>query len=128
MNNEQATNTNSPLKGLMKQFNNQNIFDIDTSKYKWISLKALYETAPKENHKVLGLFTNNGGKYGIEPVAIIDGFLVNFPRHLLDTVQQMLDSDEIIQYIKDGHVAFSIYQYHSSKYNKDAYSVEWLDI
>ena len=29
--------------------------------------------------------------------------------------QQMLDSDEIVQY-------------HSSKYNKDTYSIEWLDI
>lgn len=127
MNNEQAS-VNSPLKGLMAQFNRQNIFDVDTSNFKWVNLKTLFDTDPKAKHKVLGLFTNNGGKYGTEPVAIIDGFLVNLPRHLLDTVQQMLDDDDIVQYIKDGHVAFSIYQYHSSKYNRDAYSVKWLDI
>ena len=132
MNTEQQTNS-QPLKGtmqkgLMQQFNHQNIFDVDTSNFKWVSLKDLYNTDPQAKHKVLGLFTNKGGKYGPEPVAIIDGFLVNLPRHLVDTVQQMLDSDEIVQYIKDGHVAFTIYQYHSSKYNRDAYSVEWLDI
>lgn len=127
MNNEQQLN-NQPLKGLMQQFNHQNIFDVNTSNFKWVTLKKLYDTDPQAKHEVLGLFTNNGGKYGTEPVAIIDGFLVNLPRHLLDTVQQMLDSNEIVQYIKDKHVAFTIYQYHSSKYNRDAYSIEWLDI
>lgn len=117
-----------PIKGLMQQFNHQNIFDIDTSNFKWSTLREMFDANPNGQYKILGLFTNKGGKYGTEPVAIIDGFLVNLPRHLLDAVQQMLDSDEIVQYIKDGHVAFTIYQYHSSKYNRDAYSIEWLDI
>lgn len=118
----------TPLKGLMQQFNHNNIFDVDTTNFKWVDLKTLYNTDPEKGYQVLGLFTNNGGKFGTEPVAIVDGFLVNLPRHLLDAVQQMLDSDEIVQYIKDGHVAFKIYEYHSNKYNRDAYSIEWLDI
>ena len=118
----------TPLKGLMQQFNHNNIFDVDTTNFKWVDLKTLYATNPEQQYKVLGLFTNNGGKFGTEPVAIVDGFLVNLPRHLLDAVQQMLDSNEIVQYIKDGHVAFKIYEYHSNKYNRDANSIEWLDI
>lgn len=125
MNNEQQ---NVSLKGLMQRFNHNNIFDVETSGFKWVDLKTLYDTDPEKQYKVLGLFTNNSGKFGTEPVAIVDGFLVNLPRHLLVAVQQMLDSDEIIQYIKDGHCGFKIYQYHSSRYNKDAYSIEWLDI
>ena len=125
MNNEQQ---NVSLKGLMQRFNHNNIFDVETSGFKWVDLKTLYDTDPEKQYKVLGLFTNNSGKFGTEPVAIVDGFLVNLPRHLLVPVQQMLDSDEIIQYIKDGHCGFKIYQYHSSRYNKDAYSIEWLDI
>ena len=125
MNNEQQ---NVSLKGLMQRFNHNNIFDVETSGFKWVDLKTLYDTDPEKQYKVLGLFTNNSGKFGVEPVAIVDGFLVNLPRHLLVPVQQMLDSDEIIQYIKDGHCGFKIYQYHSSRYNKDAYSIEWLDI
>ena len=128
MNNEQQSVPSTPLKGLMQQFNHNNIFDVDTTAYKWVDLKTLFDTDPEKQYKVLGLFTNNGGKFGTEPVAIVDGFLVNLPRHLLDAVQQMLDSDEIVQYIKDGHVAFKIYEYHSNKYNRDAYSIEWLDI
>ena len=125
MNNEQQ---NVSLKGLMQRFNHNNIFDVETSGFKWVDLKTLYDTDPEKQYKVLGLFTNNSGKFGVEPVAIVDGFLVNLPRHLLVAVQQMLDSDEIIQYIKDGHCGFKIYQYHSSRYNKDAFSIEWLDI
>ena len=125
MNNEQQ---NVSLKGLMQRFNHNNIFDVETSGFKWVDLKTLYDTDPEKQYKVLGLFTNNSGKFGTEPVAIVDGFLVNLPRHLLVPVQQMLDSDEIIQYIKDGHCGFKIYQYHSSRYNKDAFSIEWLDI
>lgn len=125
MNNEQQ---NVSLKGLMERFNHNNIFDVETSGFKWVDLKTLYDTDPEKQYKVLGLFTNNSGKFGTEPVVIVDGFLVNLPRHLLVAVQQMLDSDEIVQYIKDGHCGFKIYQYHSSRYNRDAYSIEWLDI
>lgn len=128
MNNEQQSVPSTPLKGLMQRFNHNNIFDVETSGFKWVDLKTLYDTDPEKQYKVLGLFTNNSGKFGTEPVAIVDGFLVNLPRHLLVAVQQMLDSDEIVQYIKDGHCGFKIYQYHSSRYNKDAYSIEWLDI
>ena len=128
MNNEQPVLQSAPLKGLMQRFNHNNIFDVETSGFKWVDLKTLFDTDPEKQYKVLGLFTNNSGKFGTEPVAIVDGFLVNLPRHLLVAVQQMLDSDEIIQYIKDGHCGFKIYQYHSSRYNKDAYSIEWLDI
>ena len=125
---EQNSIPGTPLKGIMQRFNHNNIFDVETNDFKWVNLKTLYDTDPEKQYKVLGLFTNNSGKFGIEPVAIVDGFLVNLPRHLLVAVQQMLDSDEIIQYIKDGHCGFKIYQYHSSRYNKDAYSIEWLDI
>lgn len=118
-----------PLSGLMSKFNNSNVFGIDTSKYKYVSLKELFDTDPSADHKVLGFFINNKGKFGSEPNAIIENnLIVNFPRHLLDTVNELLDSNEYIQYIKEGHVGFKVYQYHSNKYNKDAYSVTWLDL
>ena len=113
---------------LMGKFNHNNIFNVDTNNFKWVDLKTLYDTDPNKVYKVLGFFTNTKGKFGTEPVAIVDDFLVNLPRHLLDTVQQMLDDNEVIEYIKAGHVGFTIYQYHSNSYNKDAYSVTWLDI
>ena len=116
-------------QGLMSRFNNTNVFGIDTTNYKYVDLKELFDTDPNVQYKVLGLFVNTKGKFGAEPNAIIDNkLIVNLPRHLLETVNELLDDDKYIEYIKQGHVAFTVYQYHSNKYNKDAYSVTWLDI
>lgn len=119
----------SSKNSLMSKFNNTNVFGIDTSDYKYTNLATLFNTDPDAKHKVLGLFVNTKGKYGSEPNAIIENnLIVNLPRHLLETVNELLDDDRYIDYIKAGHVGFTIYQYHSSKYNKDAYSVTWLDL
>lgn len=125
----EVTKEVKPLGGLMSKFNNSNVFGIDTSKYNYVSLETLYNTNPDAKHKVLGFFVNTKGKYGSEPNAIIENnLIVNLPRHLLDTVNELLDNNDYIQYTKEGHVGFSIYQYHSNKYNRDAYSVTWLDL
>lgn len=113
--------------GLMSRFNHHNTFDVDTKDFKWVSLETLFNTDPDKKYTLLGLFTK-GSKYGKEPDAIIDGFKVNLPRHLLDTVNDMLDDNQVIEAIKAGKVGFKIYSYHSSTYDKDAYSVTWLDL
>lgn len=113
--------------GLMSRFNHNNIFDVDSRDFKWVDLETLFNTDPDKHYTLLGLFTK-GSKFGKEPDAIIDGFKVNLPRHLLDTVNDMLDDNQVIEAIKAGKVGFKIYSYHSSTYNKDAYSVTWLDL
>lgn len=119
---------NKPMGLSVAKFNN-NVFGIDTTNYKYVDLNTLYDTDPTAQHKVLGFFVNSKGKFGAEPNAILENNLIaNLPRHLLDTVNQMLDDNRYIEYIKDGHVGFVIYQYHTNKYNKDAYSVTWLDL
>ena len=118
-----------PMGLSVAKFNNNNVFGIDTTNYKYVDLNTLYDTDPTAQHKVLGFFVNSKGKFGAEPNAILENNLIaNLPRHLLDTVNQMLDDNRYIEYIKDGHVGFTIYQYHTNKYNKDAYSVTWLDL
>ena len=118
-----------PMGLSVAKFNNNNVFGIDTTNYKYADLNTLYDTDPTAQHKVLGFFVNSKGKFGAEPNAILENNLIaNLPRHLLDTVNQMLDDNRYIEYIKEGHVGFTIYQYHTNKYNKDAYSVTWLDL
>lgn len=126
---ENSSKVQTPKSGLMSKFNNTNVFGIDTSNYKYTNLNTLYDTDPNAKHRVLGLFVNTKGKYGSEPNVIIENnLIVNLPRHLLGTVNELLDDDRYIDYIKAGHVGFTIYQYHSNKYDKDAYSVIWLDL
>ena len=114
-------------QGLMSRFNHNNFFNVDTKDFKWVDLETLFNTDPDKQYTLLGLFVK-GGKFGKEPDAIINGFKVNLPRHLLDTVNDMLDDNQVIEAIKAGKVGFKIYSYHSSTYNKDAYSVTWLDL
>lgn len=113
--------------GLMSRFNHTNIFDVDTKNFKWVNLETLFNTDPDKTYTLLGLFTK-GSKFGKEPDAIIQGYKVNLPRHLLDTVTDMLDDNQVIEAIKAGKVGFKVYSYHSNTYNKDAYSVTWLDL
>ena len=113
--------------GLMSRFNHTNIFDVDTKNFKWVNLETLFNTDPDKTYTLLGLFTK-GSKFGKEPDAIIKGYKVNLPRHLLDTVEDMLDDNQVIEAIKAGKVGFKVYSYHSNTYNKDAYSVTWLDL
>lgn len=121
-------NKQSVVKGgLMSRFNHTNIFDVDTRDFKWVNLETLFNTDPDKTYTLLGLFTK-GSKFGKEPDAIIQGYKVNLPRHLLDTVEDMLDDNQVIEAIKAGNVGFKVYSYHSNTYNKDAYSVTWLDL
>lgn len=121
-------NNQSAVKGgLMSRFNHTNIFDVDTRNFKWVNLETLFNTDPDKTYTLLGLFTK-GSKFGKEPDAIIQGYKVNLPRHLLDTVEDMLDDNQVIEAIKAGKVGFKVYSYHSNTYNKDAYSVTWLDL
>lgn len=121
-------NNQSAVKGgLMSRFNHTNIFDVDTRDFKWVNLETLFNTDPDKTYTLLGLFTK-GSKFGKEPDAIIKGYKVNLPRHLLDTVEDMLDDNQVIEAIKAGKVGFKVYSYHSNTYNKDAYSVTWLDL
>ena len=123
--------------GLMSKFNLQSPFsDVDTKGLQYKSLQVLFDHYGADHiYKVRGLFVNPKGKYGAEPVGILEDCLVNLPRHTLEAVQEMLDTDEIIQAIKDEKVGFSIYKYEngysldrSTGEIKDFYGVKWLDL
>ena len=123
--------------GLMSKFNLQSPFsDIETKGLKYKSLNDLFgHYGADHTYKVRGLFINPKGKYGAEPVGILEDCLVNLPRHTLKAVQEMLDTDEIIEAIKSDKVGFSIYKYRngysvdtSTGELKDFYGVKWLDL
>lgn len=122
------------VKNLMSKFNHgNNVFGIDTKDYDFEKIEDAYNDDHFADHtfNVYGLFINKGGKYQPHPVAIVDTenkIAVDLPSHLTDDVQQMLDNDEIIQYIKDGHCGFKIEPYFSKNWKKNFYGVQWLDI
>lgn len=104
-----------------------NPFKVDASKFDYINLESLY-TKDGENvrYKVLGVYVNEKGRFGAEPVAIIDGFKVNLPKHLLNDVQLILDTDQMVQAVIDGHLGFKIEPYDNARGR--FYSIQWLDM
>lgn len=95
----------------------------------FISLEKLFHTGGEGVvYPLHSLYINNKSKYGDAPVAITDGYFVNLPRHMLDTVREMMGDMELIAAVNGGHVGFTVRPYVRTGDNKPLYSVTWLDI
>jgi len=92
----------------------------------WYKLSDLVDNNTLEAvYPVKALYVNHKSKYGDEPVIVSSGALINAPQHLLSTVEEMLNDDEVVKYINDGNVSFKVYEYESK--NGKGYSVRWID-
>lgn len=112
---------------LMDKFNKGSKFNARANKdsvYK--SLKEL--GASDKIYIVRNLYINKKSKYGDAPVVLIDDCktLVNLPKHLLKTVEEMREDLEVVDAINNGEVGFSVYEYDSK--NGSGFSVNWEDI
>ena len=117
----------SSLALQLNKNHNNNPFKVDSTKFDFINLESLYvKDGENARYKLLGVYVNKKGRFGAEPVAIIDGFKVNLPKHLLDDVQLILDSDEMIQAILDGKLGFEIEPYDNSRGH--FYTIHWIDL
>lgn len=104
-----------------------NPFKVDSSKFDFINLESLYnKDGENTRYKVLGVYINKKGKFGPVPIAIIDGFKVNLPKHLLDDIQLILDNDDMIQSIIDGKLGFEIEPYQNARGH--FYTIRWIDL
>ena len=113
--------------GLMGRFNKGGIdWGVDT---KALNYMKLSELSVGETRKIQGVFINSKGNFDAHPVAISDGVLIDLPSHQTDTVKEILESPEVVEAIKAGHVGFTVRSYDSDKFGKkDCRSVEWIDI
>lgn len=111
---------------LNKYNNNVNRFDFEQEKnVEYKKLSDLYE-ANITQLKINSLFINTKGKFGDSPVATADGFNINLPTHLLDTVKEMIEDDDVIALANQGNLGIQIYQYDSKKWGKN-YSSNFID-
>lgn len=112
---------------ILSKYNTGRKFDYEAPKdSSWVKLDDLVQRdGMGAVYPLNAMYVNNKSKFGTEPVLISGSFLINAPRHLLTTVQDMMNDDDVVKYINDGHVAFSIYQYEGK--NGKGYSVRWVD-
>ena len=93
----------------------------------YVSLEELYCEDPKQIHDVKALYINTKSKFGDAPCVAVDPvIIVNLPKHLLETVKEMINDAECVQAINNNEVKFKIYSYKDSNFSKTCYSVKWL--
>lgn len=101
-------------------------FNIPES-HQFVKPAELVETHGVEQvYKVMGMYVNTKGKYGDEPVLILDNCLLNAPAHLLDAVRNILDNEQYIELVNKGRVGVKFYQY-KNQYGVQ-YGVQWVDL
>ena len=115
-----------------KRFNTEKLFNIDTADFEYHSLEELTEQPgdePEDSvYVVRGIYINKKSLYDPSPVIALDDCYVNFPAHLLDVCQEMISDRAVVDAINEGHCGFRVTKYHQKRYNKDCYSVEWVDL
>ena len=110
-----------------KKYNTQKVFEVNTEDFDYKSLEELYldeETV----YIVRGLYINNKGNFGPKPVLATEDYYVNIPSHLVDNIREMIEDRTTVKAINDGCVGFTIYKYYQKRYNKDCYSIKWVDV
>lgn len=104
-------------------------FDYDKEKTRpYKNLETLYNEHGKyEVYKVLGLYINEG-KYGVQGSAVLEDEQVNLPKHLVPVIEEIRSDEKLVNDINNGTVGFQIYKYIPRNYNKECYSIKWVDI
>lgn len=81
---------------------------VDTSNYEFIKSSDL---EIGNVYEIYGVFFHNKGKFGESGVLILDGKLVDLPKHMNDNMKELLNNDEFISDVKAGKVGIKVYTY-----------------
>lgn len=110
-----------------KRFNKEKVFNIDCSEFDYYSLEDMYKDDDTV-YPVRGIYLNNKSLYDPAPVVATDSYYVNLPAHMYQDCQEILKDKTAIADINRGVVGFKIYKYIQKKFNRECYSITWVDI
>jgi hypothetical protein len=115
-----------------KKFNTEKLFNIETEEFDYMSLEDLANASANSEEPpvfvIRGIYINRKSLYDPAPVVALDDTYVNLPSHLLPACEQILHDRLAIDAINQGKCGFRIEKYHQKRFNKDCYSIEWVDI
>lgn len=124
--------------GIVSKFNHSNPFsNIVTDGFNYVDLTDIESHSQGKPYVIHGMYVQNKGKFGPEPVAINkdDKVLINLPHFLVDDVKEMLADQEVIDAIKANKVGIQVTHFTNAYSKRDANgnlipfcSVEWIDL
>ena len=118
-------------------FNTKKLFNVDTSDYEYKKLEELWnenseiiedEEVCNKVFPVLALYLNKKSMFEPQPVVATDECYVNLPASMFDSALEILSDPRAIQAINSGKVGFQIEKYFQKRYQKDCYSINWVDM
>lgn len=110
----------------LKNFNsNFDRIDWGVDAEKW-EFKKCSEMKLGEEYALKGLYISKDRGYGNGAVALLDGYKLNLPKHMLERVKEILEDEESIEEIKSGKAYIVISSYVSQTYKKTGYSIEFV--
>lgn len=107
------------------------------SEVEFVNLAGLYEMVGDDVVVVRDMWINTKGKYGEHGVLGVQVFVneqdivfynLSLPAHLNDTIKDIRGDEECIKAVNDGKCGIKVRQYHSKTYNKDCFSIEFVDL
>lgn len=75
---------------------------------------TLDEVVKENGNKVITVrevFINHKAKYGARPCLVCDTLKINLPNHIVADIQKILDNQDYIDAINNGHCGFQPAQY-----------------
>ena len=87
----------------------------------------LKDLDPTKIYEIKGFWINEKTEFGPAATMICDGFGVNLPDHLLQTVRDILADPDQIEAVNAGTAGFRVRQAENRKGQKFL-SVEWMDL
>lgn len=116
------------MSKITNTFNSNYAFNINFEK-DFVTLKELRDSYEDGHiHPIHGIGINGKSKYGAHPFLEVKDYLVDLPKHMLDTCKQILNDHEMVQEIKDGTIGFIIRTYTDNKFGKECCTIEFVDI
>lgn len=100
-----------------------------TQGFEYRTLEELYKANGKEQeYLVNGLYVNDNSKFGKSPLIVGSSEYINLPNHMVSQIEEIRNTESIVEDINNGKVGFRIYEYHQKAYNKICYSIEWVEM
>lgn len=101
----------------------------------FVSLGDLYANRPADAvYTIADAWINSKSKYGAHAVLGILNendeawYNVSIPAHMTEVIQRIIETPEMVEAVNNGACGFKIRMYHSKAYNKDCYTIEFVDI
>mgnify|MGYP001187637654 FL=1 len=110
---------------ILEKYNKKPLFEYDNQKERdYINLRGLVQRYGIDKvYEIHALFINTKSRFGEAPIIVTENYFVNAPKHLTDTVKQMMNDTDVIELINNRQAGFSIYEYVGR--NGHGYSVIW---